>query len=364
MFEAFKKILANEDWNTTRRVQDRDPKWWAKLAEGADLRFGVMPVDEVSCKEFKVKSITTYMFGETALKSHMLTDLEGQQTLQMIVAEGGAREMYLAISRPLQTRDIERLFAEEDAKRVYQKNLPRRLYVREHTPGLREWVTMQYKCQLMAMKGKKDEQGKISEFEYSLFVNDANSKAIEFEYYSDGKLQVYVTLYRPLNDVINVRHAPVVRLPAEPKPKPQSPMIKPAEVVEHPAVSKKKEEKKDARSAAKEGPALTKPSVPDPAKEVVPVINKEKAEQFTCDIKVAGRLIDEAMRNNLPLSDVVRKILGLKLDVNEQVTFELPLSKDDYRTLALRYQIEPTDHPAIFHHIREELKNFAGGSRK
>lgn len=367
MFDALRKILSNDDWNAPRRNQEKDAKWWLHLREGAAIRFGIMAVPEVSAKEYKVKGTSQYTFGETSFTAYSLVEIEGQ-TLQLIVAEGGARETYLAISRPLQPRDIDRLFAEEDAKRIYQKDLPRRLYARENTSGLREWVTMQYRCQLMGMKGKKEEQGKSSDFEYALFVNDGNSKAIEFEYASDGRLQVYVTLYRPLSDVVNVKHAPKPLPPVEVKPEPKveaASLAPKAEVVPHPAISKKKE--KEARVHEK-GPLLSKKEkAAEPVEEATkPLHIKEETEKFSCDIKVAARLIDEAVRNNMPLADVVRKILGLKLDVNEKVTFALPLSKEDYRTLALRYQVEPTDHPAIFHHIGEEIKSFAGdrGGRK
>ncbi|MFO1242974.1 MAG: hypothetical protein U1E36_07235 [Rickettsiales bacterium] len=362
MFDALRKILINDDWNAPRRNQEKEAKWWLNLREGSTLRFGLLPAPEVSAKEYKVRGSTRYAFGETSFNAYTLVEIEGQ-TLQLIVAEGGERETYLAISRPLQPRDIERLFAEEDAKRIYQKDLPRRLYARENTPGLREWVTMQYRCQLMGMKGKKEEQGKFVDFEYALFVNDGNSKAIEFEYAADGRLQVYVTLYRPLSDVIMVKHPPLPKPPApsvvevKPQPKVEAPAPK-AEVVPHPAVTKKKE--KETRVHEK-GPALSKREhVAEPSPTAQPLSIREETEKFSCDIKIAARLIDEAVRNNLPLADVVRKILGLKLDVNEKVTFALPLSKEDYRTLALRYQVEPTDHPAIFHHIGEEIKSFAG----
>lgn len=359
MFDSLRKILTNDDWNAPRRNQEKDAKWWLHLREGASIRFGIMPSPDLSAKEYKVKGAARYAFGDTSFIAHSLVEIEGQ-TLQLIIAEGGARETYLAISRPLQPRDIDRLFAEEDAKRIYQKDLPRRLYARENTPGLREWVTMQYRCQLMGMKGKKEENGKTTDFEYALFVNDGNSKAIEFEYAADGRLQVYVTLYRPLSDVVNVKHAPKPLPPVEVK-KPEPVVAAPkAEVVPHPAISKKKEKEKEARVHEK-GPLLSKKEKPlELTEEAKPLQIKEETEKFSCDIKVAARLIDEAVRNNLPLADVVRKILGLKLDVNEKVTFALPLSKEDYRTLALRYQVEPTDHPAIFHHIGEEIKSFAG----
>ena len=83
-------------------------------------------------------------------------------------------------------------------------------------------------------------------------------------------------------------------------------------------------------------------------------------EAIECDLKVANKIIDEAIRNEMRLSDVVRRIIELPVAYPESVQIPMTLSDEDYALLAIRYGISSTDRNAIKSRIIEDLNNFSG----
>lgn len=87
--------------------------------------------------------------------------------------------------------------------------------------------------------------------------------------------------------------------------------------------------------------------------------NIEEA-RIDCHIRVAARIIDEALRGDMRLEDVVRKALGLKIAPAETVSFALKLSEHEYHELAERYGCKADEKQAIHAMIVEELVDFSG----
>lgn len=83
-------------------------------------------------------------------------------------------------------------------------------------------------------------------------------------------------------------------------------------------------------------------------------------ESVECELKVANRIIDEAIRNEMRLSDVVRKIVELPVAQQEMVHLPISLSDEDYALLAIRYGIPASDKNAIRAKIIEDLGSFSG----
>jgi hypothetical protein len=84
------------------------------------------------------------------------------------------------------------------------------------------------------------------------------------------------------------------------------------------------------------------------------------ADTLACDLPLAGRLIDEAQRNQMLLSELVRKVIDLPARVQDQVLIPFALDGAEVAELARRYNVPAGDMDAVKHHIIEELKRFVG----
>jgi len=104
------------------------------------------------------------------------------------------------------------------------------------------------------------------------------------------------------------------------------------------------------------------------AKQEIGTVNKTAGnmdnESINCDLKVANQIIEEAIRNEMRLSDVVRRIIELPVAHQESVQIPFTLSDDDYALLAIRYGIPASDRNAIKTRIIQDLGDFSGNKRK
>ena len=88
------------------------------------------------------------------------------------------------------------------------------------------------------------------------------------------------------------------------------------------------------------------------------------SESIDCDLHVANKIIDEAIRNEMRLTDIVRRIIELPVAYPESVQIPITLTDEDYALLAIRYGISSSDRNAIKRRILEDLNDFSGDARK
>jgi hypothetical protein len=403
MLEGLRKLFTAEDWMPARRVLQRDAEWWNKLRNDCSVRFGFMPQNELSGKKLDIADNTLYQFGSGRFLSHQLME-DGKPLCQMIVANAGQNQVYLALSRPLGQRDIINLFADEERLALPALQGVNKLYVREHTPGIKDWVTMQYLRRIDGMRGQKTTAEGTRTFQYLLFVNEANDKALEIEWFDDGGFEVYATIYRPLSDIVQVHHerrpnrshaltseaGNGPRLP-EAVSQASTPTESGAEIIEWPAPRKNidavppaapeaieeiteegmqsKALPHDVWDELPEVPASQMdeedfqealPSMQEISEDALPPATAQSPGNLTCNIRVAAKIIDEAIRNDMHLGDIVRRVLGLPLSVAETVNFHVPLSADDYAVLGERYGVVAEDREMIHACIVQDLIDFTG----
>ena len=96
------------------------------------------------------------------------------------------------------------------------------------------------------------------------------------------------------------------------------------------------------------------------SKTVNKIVNGIDNDALECDLRVANRIIDEAIRSEMRLSDVVRRIIELPVSHQEAVQLPITLSDEDYALLAIRYGVSPSDRNAIKSRIIEDLGSFSG----
>lgn len=88
-------------------------------------------------------------------------------------------------------------------------------------------------------------------------------------------------------------------------------------------------------------------------------------DAIECDLRVANKIIEEAIRNEMRLSDVVRRIIALPVANPESVHIPVMLTDSDFQLLAIRYGIPASDRTSIKTRIIEEMNDFSGnGSKK
>lgn len=86
-------------------------------------------------------------------------------------------------------------------------------------------------------------------------------------------------------------------------------------------------------------------------------------DMVECELRAANRVIEEAIRNEMRMSDVVRRIIALPVAQQEQVEIPVMLTDSDYHLLAIRYGIPAADRSAIKAKIVEEINDFSGSAR-
>lgn len=373
MLQQIKQLLAAEKW-PIRKPGGLEHGWWKKIERGSRLHFGPMVQSELSESELAVGDVVLYDFGQLQFLSYVMRN-EKADVASFIIAGNDTPSPYLAISRKLSSRDIENLFADEDAKRLKVPGGIRNLYVRDHVPGLKEWVTMNYSIRIEGIRGKKNDKGTDRVFEYALYVNSTNDKGIEIEYFLDGHAEIYATIYRPISDVLSVdmappatmtrveplikfeksapsSHGPAIMGNADQAP-PPLPVTKPAPV-KAPAAPKAIAVEAPATALKPEVTKAPAKRLPEPTAPVTPV----HEELLGVDMLTAARIITEAMSSNQRVGEVLRQALGLPAIMDDKISFHLPLTDEDYRALSERYRLDKNDRASIRHRMSEELIRF------
>lgn len=387
MFEGFRKLFTAEDWMPARRVLQRDAEWWNKLRNDCTVRFGFMAQKELSGQKLAIGENILYQFGSGRFIAHQLYG-EGKPVCQMIVASAGGNQVYLALSRALSEREISYLLAEDEFAAMPDLGQFSKLYVREHTPGVKDWVTMQYHRRIGSIRGQKTTREGTRTFQYFLFVNETNDKALEIEWFDDGAYEMYATIYRPVSDIVQVHQdrRPAMRERAaeiEPIVRPE-PRLAAVSADLPPMVNAEAEEVASAEILELPQPRREVAFIPEPIEpvgearhevetspEFYPEVEAPFVEEaahaampddgsLSCNIRVAAKIIDEALRNDMMLGDIVRRVLGLPVAASETVSFHVPLTDQDYHILAERFGVPPEDRDTIRDLIVEDLIDFTG----
>jgi hypothetical protein len=439
-------------WKPVKKVQPQEKLQPELLQVGSSLGFGFVPQAILSGRRLHVSTINTYQFGEEALTSFVLTQ-DKDPGVSMIVAESEG-EYYLAISRRISLNDRMKLFDGQELGNIMSRQDIHRLACRDNIVDYKGWLVSTYKREIQGLKGTifKGDYRKATlpasseghEFEYTLLVSDSNEHAIEIEKYNDGRIEVYSTVYRRLNDIGEITHPtsaetgrPDIKLasaPASPAKEapasgPKLPEAAPAAdaakampiklqefpqapaAVSAPAITATKPEAAAAKPEPKNEPefamkadylttnpnqeARTKmenttingtrsdmstaevmkpklyvqPNTPDSfgrqeVKTVSKAANSFDSEAIECDLRVANKIIDEAIRNEMRLTDIVRRIIELPVAYPESVQIPVTLTDEDYALLAIRYGISSSDRNAIKRRILEDLNDFSGGKKQ
>jgi hypothetical protein len=408
-------------WKPSKKTQG-DKLRADQLQIGSAIVFGFVPQASLSGRRLQVSAVNTYQFGSEALTSFVLTQ-DRDPGISMIIAESEG-EQYLALSRRITVSDRIKMFDSSELDNVIEKADATQLACKDN-PDFKGWTVSSYRREIQGMKGflytgdfrktPLPSAAAAQEFKYVLLASESNEHAIEIEKYADGRIEMYATVYRRTSDISEVSQParPDIKLatpiasseekPAAVKSEPKMEPVKLQEFSAPPVVTaapvKTPEAAKPFKATAPvtptQPPEEKKPMSPQPQaaetrnfstngsspkmsnmqaanqsqpKQENKPVNKanglETNDAVECDLRVANKIIDEAIRNEMRLSDVVRRVIELPVSHQEAVQIPITLSDDDYSLLAIRYGISASDRVAIKARIIEDLNGFSGLGKK
>lgn len=387
----------------TQEAQAASAKPGARLANlsvGSVIGFSQLcPLPQLAGRQASVVQVNTYRFGEDMTISYALRVGE-KDGFSLTVAED-VEGFYLAISRELNAleqdqwfgRDALSFFTEESTAKTIRCKIdlaiegdwaaPRYVKSVDWVPG----AVMMGRAASGAVGGRQ-----VRNFHYNLLTNETGERALEIEHddQTDAN-RVLVTVYRPIEDIAQVNeplaHVPPPETPvvlniaktpandsAPPAPAAEPPLFT-AETVKQPVrpdfrrlnVGAPAEPIHVAREEMKPQPAMDAiieagmPPLPSfltksennylSLDEVIP----PETDRVRCDLRSAKAMIDMAIARGVRVRDIMREIVGLDSLLGDEVIFELPLSDNDYRELAMRYRVRPDARDDIRRRLQQEL---------
>lgn len=338
---------------------------FSDIIEGSLLTFSpACPLPPLTGQTARVEKIRQYGFGEETITTFRLS-VGKQGTYSFSVAEDDQGQ-YLAVSRLLSAAEQDQFFGSDALSFFTEPSSAKTIRCKADLAREGAWAADRYIKSVDWLEGMVSE-GKLQlGFRYNLLLNDTGEKALEIEHYPTlKKNQVYLTVYRPVGDILRI---------AEPSevPPPPSPMVLTEVVTEKP--------RPDFRRASDASSTIHIPSTAKPTltpvkqpEETPPLpsflLSREhhylsldavippETERVRCGLMTAKELIETALTRGVRVRDVMREVVGLESMLSEEVVFEMPLSDEDYRKLAMRYKIRPDHREEIRARLQQELRN-------
>lgn len=360
------------------------------------------PIQALAGNEAKVVAVRSYHFGAETTVTYTLRAVSNA-IYHLTVAED-AQGLYLGIARELPRSEWNDWFDLDALDFFITPSSARTLKLLANAKAPVAWSAPRYQKMIDALEGELKEADPVSNSErsqsitYTLLASDEGDKAIEIErLHSRDMVRLYATLYRPEEDVIDVLEAlpasaEILTLEtlAEPVPSAEPELQKIADALKAaeealrdentPAFMPKQGARPDFRRLVpvqKDGREVIPEPLPLPSFLLepqtvaqVPAVQPEQemvaytladvmapeTTQIRCDMVTARALIEQAARRNLAVKDMVRGLLGLSLDVRDEVIFEVPLSDEDYKELAMRYQLKASRREDIQARMLQEIR--------
>lgn len=365
----------------------------SELAVGKTVRFAKScPLKPLSSAMAKIIAARLYRFGDDSFTSYQLQI--GKATHFYFTVAEDDQGHYLSISRALNAMEQDIWFGRDALSFFTEASSAKSIRCKADLMAEGDWAAARYSKTVDWVEGTVapiDSIRLARTLHYNLLVNEPGDKALEVEHDdANGDNRVFVTVYRPIEDIaaledvidleeseaekdasatlaaiaetINDINRPVREEPPlfrEPMlssemPRARMDFRRKEEVIEGPIHIERTEV-----TLTKEETSIELPSfliAQENRLELDEVIPPE-AERVRVSIAAANTLIQHAMSKQVRVRDVLRDLLGLQSALSEEVIFELPLSDEDYRTLAMRYKLRPDHRVEIRSRLEEELRS-------
>ena len=165
-------------------------------------------------QQFQVSAVNSYEFEHYTQTEWVLS---GQQDVELFLSIEADDKSYLKFSLKIEHADVETLFDLEQFSTVFDEPGNAELNKQSDTDLTADWSDDFYRQQAFAIVGyfhRKDSRTtNLSPFEgsnageqfeqYTLY-NEDESRGIDIEVWQDGDTDVFLTLYRPLTDIVDM----------------------------------------------------------------------------------------------------------------------------------------------------------------
>ncbi len=360
----------------------------ADMSVGKVVRFASRcPLAPFTGAEALVVAARQYRFGNDLMKSYQL-QIGGAKHFYLTIAEDDQGQ-YLGISRLLNEAEQESWFGRDALGFFTEASSAKSIRCKADLAVEGEWAGARYSKTVDWVEGSiaPAESPRLAHMiHYSLLVTEAGDKALEIEHEdASGENRFFITVYRPIEDIVAVDEA------RAPEPTPAAKKAVPANddvpLFKEPALTTPQAHPKQRMDFRRldeplpqihieRTPAAMNPQDDEPTDLPAFLLNREsnylsldnvippEAERVRVGIAAARGLIEVAMLRNVRVRDVLRDMLGLQSAMSDEVIFELPLTDEDYRTLAMRYKLRPDHRVEIRSRLEEELSKKLTGIAK
>lgn len=330
------------------------------------------PLPQLRARKCPVQSVRTYRFGQETVKSYQFT-ADGTQPFSLAIAED-ADGHYLAISRQLNGPEQDQWFGRDALSFFTEPSTAKTIRCKADRVIEGAWMGERYGKIVDWVEGALVNGKSESAFHYNLLVNDTGEKALEIEHYDAvGHTNVFVTVYRPVEDILTIAEAiPQIPVPELRRPEPAREPVS-ARMAPRPDFRRMSEEQIHIAPTPvpEPEPELAAPAVPAVEETPLPsfLLSRSNEQYLSLDevippeterVRVSTRaakaLIDVSLERGVRVRDVLRELLGLESALSDDVIFELPLTERDYRMLAQRYKLRPDHTDEIRARLQDDLR--------
>lgn len=165
-------------------------------------------------QEFQVSAINSYEY-ETKTETEWV--LQGNNNVQIYLTLDIDDETYLKFSLKVERDDVETLFNLDDFSTIFDEPGNAALEKQADTDNTSSWSAEQYQQQTFSQVGyfhRKDNrveslssyEGKDAgeQFELYALFDKEDTRGLDIEVWQDGDTEVFLTLFRPTTDIIDM----------------------------------------------------------------------------------------------------------------------------------------------------------------
>jgi hypothetical protein len=168
------------------------------------LRTQQFQVSAINCYEFESKTETEWV-------------LQGENNLELYLTIENDDQTYLKFALKIQHEDIESLFDLDEFATIFDEPGQAFLERKSDSSLTSGWSSSQYQQRVFAKVGyfhRKDNRTESlsayegneagEQFELYSLLDEEQSRGIDIEVWQDGETDLFITLYRPTSDIIDI----------------------------------------------------------------------------------------------------------------------------------------------------------------
>jgi hypothetical protein len=170
--------------------------------------------ESLRTQQFQVSAINCYEF-ETKTETEWV--LQGENNLELYLTIENDDQTYLKFALKIQHEDIESLFDLDEFATIFDEPGQAFLERKSDSSLTSGWSSSQYQQRVFAKVGyfhRKDNRTESlsayegneagEQFEIYSLLDEEQSRGIDIEVWQDGETDLFITLYRPTSDIIDI----------------------------------------------------------------------------------------------------------------------------------------------------------------